>query len=761
MPLLNVVNWWATAHAFMTEQNKGTPDGWAKRRSIASAESKLRAVLYRALYALNQMAANVCQFSTFLLYVDTTTGRVDVGNVDQHGSLGSPYLAPEVFAMFLRNESFGAVPYQFSCKNRSWVFGLILCELLGAPPPWDLTEKRGEEREVMLKVLRAAIENRDASVADALFADDLKRAISPGLADLARECLWVDPIRRASVSELLHHPYFRKMRSNQLFGAWRKVPVLDFTDEEPASPRVKTAGVANDCSEDGTPMPSDVELHSTPNVLKLPTSLDECTKMAGSALPFDGFDVLTKEPTQHEAVMDKFRKFLDKSTEFIATGQIEKWEAKILPELALHFIKYPIPESFRHQAWMSILQINEKHALWAYTGKQRRANRLRLTKGSSKRVRSLLRQLKKDLPRCHRYHQFMRLPRIQKMMENVLLAWSLEYSDRVYWQGLDSVCAAFAVACKSEPTAYTCMDVFISRLLPGVFIDDNSETLQERLLRLQQLLSFLDPELSCHLSTVGVTPNLYAIPWLMTLFAHILPLDLLFGVWDVLLGLHRHEHCTVEKRGAEMLSVLFAACLLSEFRGRLLSCTFEQAVAFLTRLPMPLTAPVHRALERLPTAFLLVPRSVLRGTTNTSLLEARSADADPISLKRPLNQIRVERSPRVSPIELLKDPMIEHSLLVDVRAASRFREIHILGSRNFSIAGHNHARQRACKEVQKARLELKRLYVAVVGEVVVDAAEMAGALVNAGIPMVLIVDGGFNDVVEHCLAGELLVQSKK
>jgi len=192
-----------------------------------------------------------------------------------------------------------------------------------------------------------------------------------------------------------------------------------------------------------------------------------------------------------------------------------------------------------------------------------------------------------------------------------------------------------------------------------------------------------------------------------------------------------------------------------------ISCTFEQAVAFLTRLPMPLTAPVHRALERLPTAFLLVPRSVLRGTTNTSSLQADSAGTDPISLKRPLNQIRVERSPRVSPIELLKDPVIEHSLLVDVRSASRFREIHILGSRNFSMAGQDDARQRACKEVEKARLELKRLYVAVVGELVVDAAEMAGALVNAGVPMVLIVDGSFNDVVEHCLAGELLVQSKK
>ena len=57
------------------------------------------------------------------------------------------------------------------------------------------------------------------------------QSISPGLTDLVRECLWVDPIRRASIRELLNHPYFRKVRTSHVIGKkWKKVPTLEFLD---------------------------------------------------------------------------------------------------------------------------------------------------------------------------------------------------------------------------------------------------------------------------------------------------------------------------------------------------------------------------------------------------------------------------------------------------------------------------------------------------------------------------------------------------
>ena len=229
----------------------------------------------------------------------------------------------------------------------------------------------------------------------------------------------------------------------------------------------------------------------------------------------------------------------------------------------------------------------------------------------------MTRQLSKDLPRCHRYHHVMKLPEIQSLIHRIIASWILGSKQRIYWQGLDSVCAAFAVAFRSEALAFSCMDAFLSRLLPGIFVDDNSTVLQERLLRLQQLLSFLDPELSAHFFSIGITPNLYAIPWLMTLFAHILPLNLLFQVWDVLLGLHQHSHCVADKGGPQMLSVLFAVCFLSELRVTLLKSNFEQAVAYLTRLPISLDLLYTRT-GPIACRFLLIPRSVLRTTDISS-----------------------------------------------------------------------------------------------------------------------------------------------
>merc|ERR1711991_990196 len=106
-----------------------------------------------------------------------------------------------------------------------------------------------------------------------------------------------------------------------------------------------------------------------------------------------------------------------------------------------------------------------------------------------------------------------------------------------------------------------------------------------------------------------------------------------------------------------MLPTLFAVCFLSEMRERLLTCNFEQAVAFLTRLPIPLEEIVQLSLERLPTAFLLMPKSVLRGTTNTSLRPNTLEPSTPVqSTKQSLQTIRYERSPRISPKELLCDP---------------------------------------------------------------------------------------------------------
>ena len=85
--------------------------------------------------------------------------------------------------------------------------------------------------------------------------------------------------------------------------------------------------------------------------------------------------------------------------------------------------------------------------------------------------------------------------------------------------------------------ALVMLERIIGVFLPDIFVMDNHLALQERLLGLHHILSFLDPILSNHLTNIGVTPNLYAISWFLTMFAHVLPMNLVYEVWDVLLSL--------------------------------------------------------------------------------------------------------------------------------------------------------------------------------------------------------------------------------
>ena len=195
--MLSIVDWWRflrDENGNLDDETDNTMQTYARRRSILSTEARLRSVLYRSLFELHRMEnEDNNAFTTFDLYVNAKDGHVQVLDVDCYGSLGSPYHPPEVFSTFLNRRSFGKVPVFAACKSRSWAFGLILCNLLGAQPFWPLSEKRGEERKTMLAVLKTAMEHKNGSLVDVFFSAELSQAISPGLTDLVRECLWVNP----------------------------------------------------------------------------------------------------------------------------------------------------------------------------------------------------------------------------------------------------------------------------------------------------------------------------------------------------------------------------------------------------------------------------------------------------------------------------------------------------------------------------------------------------------------------------------------
>ena len=67
---------------------------------------------------------------------------------------------------------------------------------------------------------------------------------------------------------------------------------------------------------------------------------------------------------------------------------------------------------------------------------------------------------------------------------------------------------------------------------------DNTKVIQEYLAVFQQLITFHDPELANHLADMegqAFVPDLYAIPWFLTMFAHVFPIKKILYLWDTML----------------------------------------------------------------------------------------------------------------------------------------------------------------------------------------------------------------------------------
>lgn len=83
--------------------------------------------------------------------------------------------------------------------------------------------------------------------------------------------------------------------------------------------------------------------------------------------------------------------------------------------------------------------------------------------------------------------------------------------------------------------AYACLSAFIPKYLHNFFLKDNSAVIREYLLKFSQLITFHDPVLSRHLQEINFIPELFAIPWFLTMFSRkysfVFSLVLLLGEW--------------------------------------------------------------------------------------------------------------------------------------------------------------------------------------------------------------------------------------
>lgn len=153
------------------------------------------------------------------------------------------------------------------------------------------------------------------------------------------------------------------------------------------------------------------------------------------------------------------------------------------------------------------------------------------------------RQIEVDIPRCHQYDELLSSPDGHRKLRRLLKAWVTAHPQYVYWQGLDSLTAPFLYLNFNNEgeleaawpagifhntlhfpsflaeLAFLSLFRFIPKYLQWFFLKDNSAIIKEYLRKFSQLSAFHEPLLAQHLASISFIPELFAIPWFLTMFS--------------------------------------------------------------------------------------------------------------------------------------------------------------------------------------------------------------------------------------------------
>ncbi|KAK5576627.1 hypothetical protein RB653_007771 [Dictyostelium firmibasis] len=375
-----------------------------------------------------------------------------------------------------------------------------------------------------------------------------------------------------------------------------------------------------------------------------------------------------------------------------------------------------VPPILRGDIWSAILGVNEKEAKQLY-------NSINLDlKGPNDK------QFELDIPRCHQYHPLLSSRQGHVQLFKILKAWSLLNIEKgCYWQGLDNVASPFLVHhFFNEPIAFASLKAFVDKYLSILYVPNNHAALSEIMLIYQQLLAYHDPELLNHLIEIQLDPNLYSIPWFITVFAHILPIDKLEILWDSILL------CP------SSLPNFIAASMIIQFRDSILKMNFEDGITMMSMIP---SVDVHKCVRDALTMFNQTPLS----TTVTKFVS--NTDQELWWMQEvPFEKRKLELFPRIDIHDLIND---QQKVIVDIRPPLQFQQIHYPSSINVNPK---------LSKLQQQMEQYKGQQIVVIAPKD-SGVEFTNQLIQWKFPFVSMLNGGM-DSLEHG-AYSLLITSNK
>ncbi|XP_059060026.1 TBC domain-containing protein kinase-like protein [Achroia grisella] len=279
------------------------------------------------------------------------------------------------------------------------------------------------------------------------------------------------------------------------------------------------------------------------------------------------------------------------------------------------------------------------------------------------------RQIDVDIPRCHQYCLLLSGSDGHRALKRLLKAWLLTNPQYVYWQGLDSLTAPFLYLnfC-NEARAFACLSAFVPKFLHKFFLKDNSSVIKEYLAKFWQMTAFHEPKLATHLHEINFVPELFAIPWFLTMFSHVFPLHKIVHLWDALL---------VE---GPSLPLFMGVGILRQLRDTLLASGFNECILLFSDLPeIDIGECVKESIDMCRSS----PRSIsYRRFTNEAEIK------DPMDVVEiPMDTLFTEICPRICLSDFFSLICQNKSCVIDIRSNLLYEKSCIEGSINVPFSG--------------------------------------------------------------------------
>lgn len=151
------------------------------------------------------------------------------------------------------------------------------------------------------------------------------------------------------------------------------------------------------------------------------------------------------------------------------------------------------------------------------------------------RIQKLEKTIKRDLGARTSYSKYLMSAGLQDGLFGVCKAYALFDEAVGYAQGMNFIVMPLLFNMTEEEAFCMLVKLMNKYQLRDMFIND-MPGLHLHLYQFERLLEDFEPALYCHLHRRGVSPQLYATQWFLTLFAYRFPLQLVLRIYDLILS---------------------------------------------------------------------------------------------------------------------------------------------------------------------------------------------------------------------------------